>query len=61
MKNLTIILALLVLGTRHVAAQATMRLDYFHTGNICEELFSVDRIVIEPNRYGSPCRNPRLK
>lgn len=26
----------------------TMRLDYFHTGNKTQELFSVDRIVVEP-------------
>jgi hypothetical protein len=30
------------------APPATMRLDYFHTGNATEELFSVDRVVIEP-------------
>ena len=27
---------------------ATMRLDYFHTGNAKQEMFSVDRVVIEP-------------
>jgi len=30
------------------AAPATMRLDYYHTGNATQELFSLDRIVIEP-------------
>jgi hypothetical protein len=30
------------------AAPATMRLDYYHTGDETHELFSVDRIVIEP-------------
>src|SRR5882724_8042273 len=30
------------------AAPATMRLDYYHTGNDKQELFSVDRVVIEP-------------
>ena len=30
------------------AAPATMRVDYYHTGNSVEETFSVDRIVIEP-------------
>ncbi len=29
----------------------TMRLDYFHTGNANEELFSVDEVVIEPNPW----------
>ena len=27
---------------------ATMRLDFFHTGNASQELFSIDRVVIEP-------------
>jgi hypothetical protein len=30
------------------AAPATMRVDYYHTGNDKEERFSLDRIVIEP-------------
>ncbi len=30
------------------AAPATMRLDYYHTGNSAQETFSVDRVVIEP-------------
>jgi IgA Peptidase M64/Peptidase M64 N-terminus len=30
------------------AQPATMRLDYFHTGNSAQEMFSVDRVVIEP-------------
>jgi hypothetical protein len=30
------------------AATATMRVDYYHTGNATQEMFSVDRIVIEP-------------
>jgi hypothetical protein len=30
------------------AAPQTMRLDYYHTGNARTELFSVDRVVVEP-------------
>ncbi|MBZ5721247.1 MAG: IgA Peptidase M64 [Acidobacteriia bacterium] len=30
------------------AAPATMRLDYYHTGNATQEMFSLDRVVIEP-------------
>src|SRR3954465_5705423 len=30
------------------APAATMRLDYYHTGGKGQEIFSVDRIVIEP-------------
>lgn len=34
---------------------ATMRLDYFHTGGEAQEIFSVDRIVIEPLAWsGNP-------
>ncbi|MBV9180034.1 MAG: peptidase M64 [Acidobacteria bacterium] len=36
---------------------ATMRLDFFHTGNSSQELFSVDRILIEPLPWpGNPRR-----
>lgn len=33
--------------TTHAASQ-TMRLDYYHTGNSAQEVFSVDRVVVEP-------------
>ena len=36
---------------------ATMRLDFFHTGSASQELFSVDRVVIEPLPWpGNPNR-----
>ena len=38
---------LLFLATAN-AATPTMRLDYYHTGDASSEVFSVDRIVIEP-------------
>ena len=38
---------LLLLGSASAAPQ-TMRLDYYHTGDATSEVFSVDRIVIEP-------------
>jgi len=31
-----------------LAAPRTMRLDYYHTGNTMQEMFSVDRVVVEP-------------
>lgn len=31
-----------------VDAPPTMRLDYYHTGNATQEVFSIDRVVIEP-------------
>ncbi|MDT7542315.1 MAG: hypothetical protein QOE33_2219 [Acidobacteriota bacterium] len=39
------------------APSRTMRLDYFHTGDASRELFSVDRIVLEPLAWaGNPAR-----
>ena len=40
------------------AATSTMRLDYYHTGNASQEMFSVDRVVIEPLPWpGNPRKN----
>jgi IgA Peptidase M64/Peptidase M64 N-terminus len=37
------------------AASRTMRLDYYHTGNAKQEMFSIDRVVIEPLEWpGNP-------
>jgi hypothetical protein len=39
------------------AAPATMRVDYYHTGNDREERFSLDRVVVEPLPWpGNPAR-----
>ena len=43
---------------RAQAAPATMRVDYYHTGNDKQESFSLDRIVIEPLPWpGNPKRS----
>jgi hypothetical protein len=42
------IFAFLTLASCVYAQPRTMRLDYFHTGNSTQEIFSVDRIVVEP-------------
>lgn len=39
---------LLLISVAAFAAPQTMRLDYYHTGNSKQEVFSVDRVVIEP-------------
>ena len=39
---------LLALSIAAFAAPQTMRLDYFHTGNSKQEVFSLDHVVIEP-------------
>ncbi len=43
-----VLACLLLLPLAGFAAPATMRVDYYHTGNHIEETFSLDRIVIEP-------------
>ena len=40
--------SLLVFAAIATAATPTMRLDYYHTGDATQEVFSVDRVVIEP-------------
>ena len=50
LKNLAIAVSLATVWAigAMAATPATMRLDFFHTGNVTQELFSVDRVVIEP-------------
>ncbi len=48
MKSILSAFALLLLSVATQAAPQTMRLDYYHTGDAKQELFSVDRVVIEP-------------
>ncbi len=53
------VLALFAFAVSSSAAPAprTMRLDYFHTGDATRELFSVDRVVLEPLAWpGNPAR-----
>src|SRR5205085_3910472 len=46
-RPITILFAIMCLAISASAAQ-TMRLDYYHTGDASQEVFSVDRVVIEP-------------
>jgi hypothetical protein len=51
-------LVCLLCASSSFAAPQTMRLDYYHTGNASQELFSVDRVVIEPLPWvGNPRHN----
>ncbi len=45
---LLILTAFFVSAGSAFAATQTMRLDYYHTGDASQEVFSVDRVVIEP-------------
>ena len=57
MKRLMLVLVLFLAAARAGAAQETMRVDYYHTGNDKEEWFSLDRILIEPLPWaGNPAR-----
>src|SRR5215470_15953322 len=53
-----VLFAMLSLCAAAQAAAPTMRLDYYHTGNASQEMFSVDRVVIEPLPWpGNPQKN----
>ena len=48
-RDLYLVASLLLLSSlAYSAAPATMRLDYYHTGNATAEMFGFDRVVIEP-------------
>jgi len=47
-RSLLILSALLLLAASAFAAPQTMRLDYYHSGDAKQELFSIDRVVVEP-------------
>ncbi|HXI93015.1 MAG TPA: peptidase M64 N-terminal domain-containing protein, partial [Blastocatellia bacterium] len=54
--SLSVVLSVLANSVR--AAAPTMRVDYYHTGNASQEMFSVDRVVIEPLPWpGNPQKN----
>jgi hypothetical protein len=59
LKNSAIAISLVIVAALGALAATppTMRLDYFHTGNATQELFSVDRVVIEPLPWpGNPAK-----
>ena len=52
------VIALLFLAGSTLGATQTMRLDYYHTGDATQEVFSIDRIVIEPLPWpGNPSQS----
>ncbi|HZN00730.1 MAG TPA: peptidase M64 N-terminal domain-containing protein, partial [Pyrinomonadaceae bacterium] len=54
-KFLLALSSVLLFAAVTVAATPTMRLDYYHTGDATSEVFSVDRVVIEPHPWpGNP-------
>lgn len=56
-KRASFILLSLAVSSTLAAAPATMRVDFYHTGNASEEHFSLDRVVVEPLEWpGNPAR-----
>jgi len=49
---------LLLLTSAGLAAEPkSLRLDYYHTGNATQELFAIDKVVVEPLAWpGNPHR-----
>lgn len=58
MKLLPIVFAVLFAAASASAAPATMRVDYYHTGNDKEERFSLDRVLIEPLPWAGNMSRP---
>lgn len=55
---LKLLMLLLIINIDASAATQTMRVDYYHTGNATQEMFSLDRISIEPTAWpGNPQKN----
>lgn len=55
---LSLLFLLSVLSLQANAASQTMRVDYYHTGNATQEIFSLDRVVVEPVAWpGNPQKN----
>jgi hypothetical protein len=53
-----LILLLFSCSIAYAVGPPTMRLDYYHTGNSTQEIFSVDRAVIEPLPWPGNPRKP---
>ena len=51
--------SLLVTAVAAQAAPRTLRVDYYHTGNVKQELFSLDRVVIEPLEWAGNLEKAR--
>lgn len=53
-----LVLSLLLSVLPQPSDPQTMRLDYYHTGNASQEMFSLDRVVIEPLPWSGNPRRP---
>src|SRR6266478_3214306 len=56
-RTFSIVLSSFLFSLLSLAAPRTMRVDYYHTGNAQQELFSLDRTVLEPLDWpGNPAK-----
>ena len=61
MRTFTLLLAILCLLVAQVTFGAnprTMKVDYYHTGNSETEIFSLDRVVLEPLEFSGNLQQP---
>ncbi len=58
MLRTVLFLSVLLTATTAFAAPATTRLDYYHSGSASQELFSLDRFVIEPLPWSGNPQKP---
>jgi hypothetical protein len=58
-QTLTALLALTCVITGNAAAEPqTMRLDYYHSGNADSEMFSLERVILEPLKFSGNLKQP---
>jgi hypothetical protein len=58
MKRVTLGLFLLQFSLSVIAAPQTLRIDYFHTGDVDAEIFSLDQVVLEPLAFSGNLQQP---
>jgi len=61
MQQIAIFLGIVCLLTAQIASAAnpqTMRVDFYHTGNSDTEIFSLDRVVLEPLQFSGNLQQP---
>jgi len=58
MHRIALTLVLVLIASVVNAAPRTLRIDYFHTGNVDTELFSLDQVVLEPLPFPGNLQQP---
>jgi hypothetical protein len=58
MKRIVLALVLVQFSLCAIAAPQTLRIDYFHTGDVDTEIFSLDQVVLEPLAFPGNLQQP---